>query len=91
MTLLDQILHAQRSVGQRHESEGAQADDPARRIALVPFDEEDAPPKVECAAMDEQLAGVEEERLALQREPVSEPVGRWYERRDGRIDVRSIE
>jgi len=84
-------LHAQRSVGQRHESQGAQADDPARRAALVPLDEKDAPPKVERAAMDEQLARVEEERLALQRQPVPEPVGRWYERRAGRIDVWSIE
>ncbi len=57
----------------------------------MPFDEEDAPPKVERAAMHEQLARVEEERLALQRQPVPEPIGRWYERRDGRIDVRNIE
>src|SRR5512144_677883 len=63
----------------------------AGSTAVAPVAEEQPAPHVERAAMIEQLAGSQHQRLAVHEQTNPQPVGPGNERRHRRLDVRRIE
>ncbi len=84
-------LQADRAFRLRHQAERARADHHAGWLALPPVRDQQTPPHVQDAAVEQRVARASQQALAVQADPHAEPVGSRDQRRNGRLRVGRVE